>query len=1130
MSNGALPTCEVPEIDALILFPSLGVPQILPPNPSECTIIIATNAKGRRELKDPCKGAVLVNHHLRLMSLKEAKEKQPSPCDHGLYDDITEDYYHREKQNNETNGKMLRAQYIEINELELASGNLLTWPLPAAQARRSAPDETSTERIIGRLSPEMRSLCGGTFGYYFAITLKNPGSSEAQLSGIPKSWAWIVTTKAEAGHWFIGPDGQPSNDEAHWPAAFKPHHYPLDRLIHNKFVQLAKDPSVNGSLMDVGGLYEIKVGEGQYEAPQKGEPALRVQAWHPAVLSKENKALKLGHLTDFHISVRAATIAQSPVKVIEGIDTQSVGNRLAHTFKSFKALLDTMVGKSDALAITGDAIDFNRNLDPQTTQNKKSIAEVWSILNAIANVRNPKSGYRRGVDQLYLYSLFMYALRDKKLPAFYITGNHEGYMWPYGISPRVDDNILSAAASNRGEHETNYSGAMDRFTGEDRKAYEALQAAQEELTAANARQIEAERAFKQADASIGVAKPSELPELRDAWNKAQRERTNSNMALEDAKARVAAAQREHNARAQALGDFWDRNIEQASAYHSKKATECIPSDHNLTIYEACLAYGPTYGQTLVSYNFRREQFDWIHWLYTPFSDLNVYPCCTDLLGEGSNQILTLLGWGGSERLLPELTWLVTGNTKGADRRGRGFLPYAPESIGPSQLALIDKASRHKKSESVRWSVLSHFTVANFEDTVPAGINENETGFHARNESVSKWNTWGDRNAQFNAFNWGGCEVGLCTYLKEYTAFRTRASYRQVDLHLSGHSHRCGVYTLSERSAHYKGGQLESISVSIQCRVPQFPSLGELPRRDAGTRFIVGSTAGPLGKQAVAGWDTGGLLGKAGWKNTKPGGALLDGWLTRPPSGLVVDTGSEAIDYVKADGHEKRNDLPRLAVMLDYREIMSLCEKKHETRPIILCPEGQGGPRRFDTGLLVTLSEEAMALDCLNLAKARVWVYRAGAAKARPKSDDDGKPAAATTASQGSWLLSNTPIKHVSGRRHQLLCDAGSADTLRKSLVTYRGLGSNFEASLCAFMEIPLKMPQYSGIPLKEIKYEGESWVFPVEIYRAVQLEGGFRETIKRDEGEKGEIPKWGFLAEHFGHLGYPSHRSVIRPG
>jgi len=93
----------------------------------------------------------------------------------------------------------------------------------------------------------------------------------------------------------------------------------------------------------------------------------------------------------------------------------------------------------------------------------------------------------------------------------------------------------------------------------------------------------------------------------------------------------------------------------------------------------------------------------------------------------------------------------------------------------------------------------------------------------------------------------------------------------------------------------------------------------------------------------------------------------------------------------------------------------------------------------------------------------------------------------------------------------------------KQFDAYGQVGSDVA---CAFVEIPLRQPSHPGVGTlwnKEVRWQGESWVFPVDIHRV----GGPQstETLRRGEKETGEIPKWGFLERN---LGYPSAKDAIK--
>lgn len=111
------------------------------------------------------------------------------------------------------------------------------------------------------------------------------------------------------------------------------------------------------------------------------------------------------------------------------------------------ALGGDKIEKADAVLLTGDLIDFNRNLNPaQVAAGKatgnKAIGEQWKSFNLLANIDDPSNGkrlYPRGLDDMLVFSLVREMYRKHSLPVFMTSGNHEAYQVPYGISARVEE-------------------------------------------------------------------------------------------------------------------------------------------------------------------------------------------------------------------------------------------------------------------------------------------------------------------------------------------------------------------------------------------------------------------------------------------------------------------------------------------------------------------------------------------------------------------------------------------------------------------------------------------------------------------------------------------------------------------
>ena len=110
----------------------------------------------------------------------------------------------------------------------------------------------------------------------------------------------------------------------------------------------------------------------------------------------------------------------------------------------------------------------------------------------------------------------------------------------------------------------------------------------------------------------------------------------------------------------------------------------IPADHNLTIAEAILMYGPDYARAPMSgiasgwstTNFQPQNKDWFYTVLSPL---------TDFVLDYRDQRLIALGWGDAERFI---------GTGGLGSWG-AMLPRAVESVSDGQLALFDAVKTNR---------------------------------------------------------------------------------------------------------------------------------------------------------------------------------------------------------------------------------------------------------------------------------------------------------------------------------------------------------------------------------------------------------------------------------------------------
>jgi hypothetical protein len=189
------------------------------------------------------------------------------------------------------------------------------------------------------------------------------------------------------------------------------------------------------------GLFAFKVDASHGPQPylDRSNPII---AYHPVYLFESDEAehLNFGHLTDIHINNRLDILKRTPVRVIEGQGAQSVsapiGTLLQPTTGSFMDLLRGVMKdrEAHALLIGGDLIDHLINAY-RHEQVAADMQKVWKAVDVSDGPVSP--GYVMGVDMVIFYSLLVYFCRQVAKPVFGLAGNHDCYVNPFGISPRM---------------------------------------------------------------------------------------------------------------------------------------------------------------------------------------------------------------------------------------------------------------------------------------------------------------------------------------------------------------------------------------------------------------------------------------------------------------------------------------------------------------------------------------------------------------------------------------------------------------------------------------------------------------------------------------------------------------------
>jgi len=172
------------------------------------------------------------------------------------------------------------------------------------------------------------------------------------------------------------------------------------------------------------------------------DPNVPIQTRHPIYVTPPGKnKLKLGHLSDIHVSSKQNAYKGKQATVIPGADSNTspaIGGMVNNNGDNFFDLLRQMSGQADLLIITGDLYDHLHNYDPAKLPENRT-GKLWEAMYLADkdDVQTRNEEYPYGIDGLTVYSLLIHYYDKYKKPLFITCGNHEAYGYPYGISPRV---------------------------------------------------------------------------------------------------------------------------------------------------------------------------------------------------------------------------------------------------------------------------------------------------------------------------------------------------------------------------------------------------------------------------------------------------------------------------------------------------------------------------------------------------------------------------------------------------------------------------------------------------------------------------------------------------------------------
>jgi len=161
---------------------------------------------------------------------------------------------------------------------------------------------------------------------------------------------------------------------------------------------------------------------------------------HPVFISNKER-LKLGAASDLHLSIRQSLYVKASPRVIHDVRgskdgenaSENIGEMSHNFFSSSRSIMHEVASQSDILLIPGDLFDFCRNTNPEVAGEVENTGRLWDILDF---EKFKDTHYSNFIDLLGFIAL-VYERYAEKTPVYFISGNHDGYKEPYGISPRL---------------------------------------------------------------------------------------------------------------------------------------------------------------------------------------------------------------------------------------------------------------------------------------------------------------------------------------------------------------------------------------------------------------------------------------------------------------------------------------------------------------------------------------------------------------------------------------------------------------------------------------------------------------------------------------------------------------------
>lgn len=299
----------------------------------------------------------------------------------------------------------------------------------------------------------------------------------------------------------------------------------------------------------------------------------------------------------------------------------------------------------------------------------------------------------------------------------------------------------------------------------------------------------------------------------------------------------------------------------------RKANEGIPADHNLTFYEAMLAFGESWDSAAMKDPFDAQYYEWFYAVLTPFSDFNMQLPKVALVG---------LAWGDSEESVSLLP--------GSYGQGVGHLPRADHAVTEAQLAL----AKPDGIDGKKIVLMTHFTFVSYVEKVAFGDGPVAGHIDVVGAGLFHWSPFGDHD--------------FGTFAKQRSdLYKQVADSDLTSCAFSGHSHRKSMYLLG--AADDRGYPTEAYGMRSPTGI-----VNPTPHIDGRPPIIVSDSAGPVPRLNFDGnYGTGTMFGEYG--SDRPSGTMVT--ITNAGAVTAIEPVYSALDQTK----------PRLAVAVDYLHVM-----------------------------------------------------------------------------------------------------------------------------------------------------------------------------------------------------------------